>query len=154
MNPQYDHVGLAVLPPLRMHQRRPDAASVPLRIPSQYNYDNRNADYTIVGLSSDYASPAGTLNAGSNLVRRHQLPAVGGTHGLRRCNRVQRRTSSQPRVVPGVQKVIIFLSDGAANYGGTWHPAGSPYRTTACRQGVTSSNIAKTAWHDRIHHRV
>lgn len=41
--------------------------------------------------------------------------------------------------------MIIFLSDGAANYGGTWHPAGSPYRTTPCRQGITSSNIAKTA---------
>ncbi len=40
---------------------------------------------------------------------------------------------------------MIFLSDGAANYGGTWHPASSPYRTNPCRQGITSANLAKNA---------
>ena len=33
---------------------------------------------------------------------------------------------------PGVQKVIIFLSDGAANTGPGYLPATSPYRTQPC----------------------
>ena len=144
MKPQYDHVGLAVLPPVADASTQAGRCVPPTQNPSQYNYDNRNADYTIVGLSSDYASPAGTLNAGSNLVRAiNCLPSAGNTAYADAIESAQNELATTGRA--GVQKVIIFLSDGAANYGGTWHPAGSPYRTTPCRQGITSSNIAKTA---------
>ena len=45
----------------------------------------------------------------------------------------------------GTQKVIVILSDGAANDAPrTTLPSTSPYLTSPCGQGVTSAGIAKT----------
>jgi hypothetical protein len=46
---------------------------------------------------------------------------------------------------PDTQRVIVLLSDGAANTGPTYLPATSPYRTTPCHQGITSSEAAQAA---------
>ncbi len=43
----------------------------------------------------------------------------------------------------GAQKVIVILSDGAANTGPSGLPSTSPYRTNPCGQGVTSADTAK-----------
>ncbi len=143
MNPQYDHVGLAVLPPVANASTQAGRCAVPTGTMS-YNYDNPNAAYTLVGLSSDYATSPGNLNAGSNLVQTITcLPSAGSTAYADAIDSAQRELATNGR--PGVQKVVIFLSDGAANYGGTWHPASSLYRTAPCAQGVISSGNAKSA---------
>ena len=137
MRPQFHHVGLAVLPPVADASTQAGRCSIP---PSgnNYNYDNQNAAYTLVGLSSDY------LNASSSFAQTLScLPSVGRTAYADAIDSAQKQLATNGRA--GVQKVMIFLSDGAANYGGTWHPAGSPYRTSPCRQGITSANLAKNA---------
>ena len=45
---------------------------------------------------------------------------------------------------PGVQKVIVILSDGAANTGPTYLPPSSPYRTQPCQTGVNVANQQKS----------
>ncbi len=45
----------------------------------------------------------------------------------------------------GAQKVIIFLSDGAANTGPLYYPAASPYLVTSCHQGISSAQAATVA---------
>ena len=86
-------------------------------------------------LSSDYASTPGTLNAGSNLVQTIDCVHSTGRTGMpTRSTRADRSSMTDGR--PGVQKVIIFLSDGAANYGADVATrARSPYRTTALPSG-------------------
>jgi hypothetical protein len=46
---------------------------------------------------------------------------------------------------PGVQKVIIFLSDGAANMGPGYLSATSPYRTNPCGRSVQIASAARAA---------
>jgi hypothetical protein len=46
---------------------------------------------------------------------------------------------------PNVQKVIIFLSDGAANYGPAYYGNTSPYRMQPCHQGIASAAAIKAA---------
>jgi hypothetical protein len=136
MKPQFHHVGLAVLPPVADASTQTGRCAIPST--QTYNYDNQNAAYTVVGLSSDY------LNAGSSFAQTLAcLPSVGRTAYADAIDSAQKELATNGR--PGVQKVMIFLSDGAANYGGTWHAASSPYRTNPCHQGITSANIAKTA---------
>ena len=40
-------------------------------------------------------------------------------------------------------KVIIFLSDGAANTAPSYYANSSPYKTQPCHQGITSAQVAK-----------
>ncbi len=137
MRPQFHHVGLAVLPPVANASTQAGRCTAPTAT-QNYNYDNQNAAYTLVGLSSDY------LNASSSFAQTLScLPSVGRTAYADAIDSAQKELATNGR--PGVQKVMIFLSDGAANYGGTWHPASSPYRTNPCHQGITSSNLAKNA---------
>ena len=144
MNPQYHHVGLAVLPPVADATTQAGRCVMPTGAASMFNYNNQNAAYTVVGLSPEYASAPGTLDAGSNLMQTITcLPSAGSTAYADAVDSAQNELATNGRL--GVQKVIVFLSDGAANYGGTWHDASSPYRVTPCAQGVTSANIAKAA---------
>jgi len=46
---------------------------------------------------------------------------------------------------PGALKIIVLLSDGAANTGPLYYPASSPYLLTPCHQGITSSKAAQAA---------
>ncbi len=139
MNPQFHHVGLAVLPPSTGTTR--NAQCSPPSVPDQANYDSPTASYLMVPLSSDFASPPGTLNAGSALVDRVECQQMGGgrTGYANALDAAQGELRSNGR--PGVQKVIVFLSDGAANYGPNSSPA--IYRNQPCQAGVNSANIAK-----------
>jgi len=141
MNPQFDHVGLAVLPPVASAATQAGRCATPN---GNTTYDNQNAAYLLVGLSSDYASAPGTLNPGSSLVQTiNCVQSTGRTAYADAIDSAQKELATNGR--PGVQKTIIFLSDGAANYGGTWHGAASPYRTTPCHQGITSAALATAA---------
>ena len=146
MNPQFHHVGLAVLPPSTGTTR--NAQCSPPSTPADGNYDSPTKSYLMVPLSSDFASPPGTLNAGSTLVDRIECQQVGGgrTGYADAIDAAQTELRNNGR--PGVQKVIIFLSDGAANYGRQFGarlvpqpavPRGRQLRQ--CGQGATDDRL-------------
>ena len=61
----------------------------------------------------------------------------------RRSTRPRPRLNKDGRA--GVQKVIIILSDGAANTGPGYLSANSPYRTTPCHQAINEAAASKAA---------
>ena len=136
MNPALDHVGLAVLPPASSMAAKCDA-------PKASNYDSSGSPYLLVPLSSDYKT--GTdLNDSSNLVSTIDcVKAAGSTAYANAIDAAQAELVKDGR--PGTQKVIVFLSDGAANTGPSYYPASSPYRATPCQQGITSAQTATAA---------
>lgn len=126
MNPQFHHVGLAVLPPVA------DASTQAGRCAAPTGYST-DAAYTLVGLSSDYASVRGNLNSGSSLMQTLDcLPSHGSTSYAGAITSAQ---DALTRGRTGVQKVLVFLSDGAANTGGT----------NPCAQGIQAARTATAA---------
>ena len=137
LDPAIDNVGLVVLPP---------AASVGTRCSSAptSNYNLTNAAYLVVPLSNDYASSQGNLNTSSNLISTLNCVQAGGqTAYANALDAAQGELDANGR--PGVQKVIIFLSDGAANMGPGYLPATSPYRTNPCGRSVQIASAARAA---------
>jgi len=128
MNPVFHHVGLTVLPPATNVGQR--CAAVPGS--NNYNYNLSTAAYTVVPLSSDYANLVSTINC---------IQAGGRTAYAKAIEQAQAELDLNGR--PGVQHVIVLLSDGAANTGDTTLPNSSPYKAQPCHQGITSSNVAK-----------
>ncbi len=107
-------------------------------------YSLPNAAYTLVPLSNTYASSVGNLNNGSPLISTiNCVQAGGGTAYAEAIDAAYAELQKDGR--PKTQKVIVFLSDGAANDAPISLPATSPYRTNPCGQGVTSAGIAKAA---------
>jgi hypothetical protein len=134
MNPALDHVGLAVLPPAT------SLAASCVKPPDSSSYDNPASPYVLVPLSSDYSS-GGSLNASSSLVSTiNCVKANGFTAYANAIDAAQAELVAHGRA--GTQKVIIFLSDGAANTGPLYYPASSPYLVTPCHQGITSAQTA------------
>ena len=140
MNPQLDHVGLAVLPPATSLANR--CAKPPGS--SSSTYDSTTAPYVIVPLSSDYRQADGSLNSSSDLVSTIGcVQANGSTAYATAIDQAQATLAAEGR--PNVQKVIVFLSDGAANTAPSYYPTSSPYRTQPCHQGGTSAQAATAA---------
>jgi len=137
MNPALDHVGLAVLPPASSMATKCD------KPPNTASYDDPNAPYVLVPLSSDYKT--GTdLNTSSNLVSTIKcVQANGNTAYANAIDAAQAEIVKDGR--PGTIKIIVLLSDGAANTGPLYYPASSPYLLTPCHQGITSSQAAHAA---------
>jgi hypothetical protein len=134
MNPALDHVGLAVLPPAT------DLSAKCSKPPDSASYNSTASPYVIVPLSSDYRSGA-ALNDASNLVSTIDcVKANGYTAYANAIDAAQTELATHGR--PGTQKVIIFLSDGAANTGPLYYAATSPYLVTPCHQGIASSQAA------------
>ncbi|MCP6756167.1 VWA domain-containing protein, partial [Klebsiella pneumoniae] len=75
------------------------------------------------------------------LVDRIECQKVGGgrTGYAKAIDAAQAELDKDGR--PDAKKVIVFFSDGAANYGGTSDPAS--YRNQPCHAGVGSANAAK-----------
>jgi hypothetical protein len=137
MNPALDHVGLAVLPPAT------DLSSACSKPPDSASYNDTASPYVLVPLSSDY-STAGKLNDSSTLVSTIDcVKANGFTAYANAIDAAQNELATHGR--PGTQKVIIFLSDGAANTGPLYYPAASPYLVTPCHQGIASAQAANAA---------
>jgi Flp pilus assembly protein TadG len=130
-----DRIGLAVFPPTPPNPTQAQKCASP----AQANYNNADAAYVIEGLSNDF-DPSSQLMDTVNCLQGNGTTAYADA-----IDNAQAELAARGR--PEAQDVIVFLSDGAANTGGTWHtPVNTnPYRTTPCRQGVTSAGAAKAA---------
>ena len=133
MDPTLDHVGLAVLPPA-------PANNPCTTTPSPY-YDDQTAQYVVVPLSSNYATSTGQLVSSSPLVSTINCEQANGTTSY--ANAIEAAQNQLTNGRPGVQKVIVLLSDGAANTGPSFMPAS--YRNTPCHQGINSSAAAQSS---------
>ena len=136
MDPTLDHVGLAVLPPA------PTNGS--LCAAQNPNYVTPNDRFVVVPLSSNYATTTGNLIPNSPLVSAITcMQASGTTAYANAIDSAQAELAADGR--PNTQRVIVLLSDGAANTGPTSYANNSPYRATPCHQGITSSQVAQAA---------
>jgi Flp pilus assembly protein TadG len=122
---------------------------------------NPNWAYVIVPLANDFRATdtSPTLNAASNLVKTVAClkPASSNSNGTSYADAID--IASQYLAAngrPNAQDVIVFLSDGEANYGPVYHSAAAgtitlaseqadPYRTTPCHQAINSSRTATNA---------
>jgi hypothetical protein len=156
MDPTLDNVGLAVLPPapaagqgctdvtsyFNDTKRYPDGSQ-------QYagsggTYSSASASYVLVPLSNTYATSTGNLNMSSPFMSTlNCVKDGGGTAYAQAIDAAYQELVKDGR--GGTQKIIVFLSDGAANDGPTFLASTSPYRTNPCGQGVTSAGVAKAA---------
>ena len=137
LDPSIDHVGLAVLPPPT------SIATRCAKPPDSTSYDSTASPYVIVPLASDYIVN-GQLNTSSNLVSTIDcVQANGWTAYANALEAAQAELVADGR--PGTTKVIIFLSDGAANTGPLYYPATSPYLTQPCHQGIASAQAITAA---------
>jgi hypothetical protein len=135
LDPKLDWVGLAVLPPASSISNRCAA-------PVVANYNSTSSPYVLVPLSQDYKLANGTLNSASNLIST--LNCVQGGANTAYANAIEAAQAELDKDGrKGVQDIIVFLSDGAANIGPTYYSTSSPYRMQPCHQGVTSAGFAK-----------
>ncbi len=135
MDPKLDHVGLAVLPPA--------PANNACTTTSSPYYDDQSARYVVVPLSSSYATSTGQLVSNSPLVSTIECEQANGTTSYANAIEAAQTELNGPDGRPGVQKIIVLLSDGAANTGPSFMPAS--YRNTPCHQGINSSASAQSA---------
>jgi hypothetical protein len=136
LEPARQRVGLAIFPPAT-------STSSSCNTPSDTNYNTASNPYVVVPLSNDYATKTGALNTSSKLVSTvNCLKAAGDTSYATAIEKAQAELSLHGRA--GVDRVIIFFSDGAANIGPTYYAASSPYRKQPCHQGVTSAGTVKS----------
>ena len=137
MDPTLDRVGLAVLPP---------AASLSAKCLQQSTtdyreYDSATSQYVLVPLATDYKTGS-ALNTSSALVSTiNCVKGGGGTAYATALEKAQAELNLHGR--SGVQDVIVFLTDGAANYGPSYYSSTSPYRKQPCHQGVNSAATIK-----------
>lgn len=131
LDPSLDRVGLAVLPPAK-------TSSCPY---TSGSYTGPSDDYLLVPLSSGYSS-GGVLNPSSPLVNAIDcVKASGSTSYASALEAAQAELVKDGR--PGVQKIIVFETDGAANTGPSSYPSTSEYRAQPCQQGVDSAATIK-----------
>jgi len=135
MDPAIHKIGLSVFPP-----RRSGTSSC--STPQSSNYNSTSSQYTIVQLSSNFKI-GNTLNESSALVSRIRCQDGGGTTAYAHAIEAAQAELNSSRARSGVQNVIVFFSDGAANTGPNYLPSTSPYRRQPCQQGVNSAGVIK-----------
>jgi len=97
----------------------------------------------VVALSSDYETSTGALDPSSRLVSTLRCVQAGGqTAYANALDAAKAELDAHGRA--GVQKVIVILSDGAANTGPTYLAASSPYRTQPCQTAVNIADQQKS----------
>jgi Putative Flp pilus-assembly TadE/G-like len=132
-----DRVGLAILPPATGTSESSECAAASLT----GNYNTTTPNYVISNLQNNFKS-GGALNAASDIVKRINCVREGGiTSYATAIDKAQAELAANGRA--DADKVIVFFSDGAANYGPTSYSSTSPYRKQPCHQGVTSAAAAK-----------
>ncbi len=135
MDPTTDNVGLAVLPPA-------PSSAAGCSATASNAYDSPSAAYVLVPLNADYASTQGNLNSGSELISTINCVQAGGqTAYANALEAAQDEIDADGR--DGTQKVIIILSDGAANKGPGYLAPTSPYRTNPCQTAVDIAGDSK-----------
>lgn len=140
LDPSIDHVGLAVFPP-PTSLARTDVCATPDSRGESYN--SSASPYVVVPLSSDYLAK-GALNSASNLVSTINCVQAGGpTAYANALEAAQAELVAHGR--PGVARVVILLSDGAANTGPTYYPPTSQYLLNPCLQGIDSAKTITAA---------
>jgi Flp pilus assembly protein TadG len=154
MVPSQDKIGLALLPPPTSVANKCSSSQANL------SYDNPatkttdpNYPYVVVGLSTDYrTSDTGPLNNGSSLVSTINCMQAPGGHGSSFATGIDKvQAYMTANHDPKAQDVIIFLSDGEANYGPVYYdnpvknPETSPYRKQPCHQAISSAQAAAAA---------
>jgi hypothetical protein len=152
--PSQVQVGLMLFPGVTNSSQVPyeyDCATSPAPTIAAYN---ASPVYQVIGLSADYkaSDTAASLNTSSNLVRALQggasgcqqgIAAIGGegTYYADVITAAQTALATNGRT--GVQKVIIFLSDGDASASSSKVPTGKA--TNQCHQGITAAQAATSA---------
>ena len=135
MDPTMDKIGLTVFPPARNISSR-------CNTPDEDDYDSTSTPYTVVPLSTDFKI-GNNLNESSQLVSTITcLKAAGITAYATAIEKAQAELDARGRST--AQDIIVFFSDGAANYGPSYYGNSSPYRTRPCRQGITSATSVKS----------
>ena len=135
MDPESAWVGLAVFPPAV------NMGSKCAKPPDLSSYDDPSAPYVVSPLSHDYLVD-GDLNPSSDLLQTIGcIVGAGGTAYANALEAAQAELDAHGR--SNVQDVIIFLSDGAANYGPAYYSNSSPYRMQPCHQGISSAGSIK-----------
>ena len=110
LDPSEDNVGLTLLPPDK------SGTSDVCSKQDGSSYNLTNATYTVVPLSNNYMDMSGNLISNSPLVSDISCLQPGGsTDYANALEAAQAELQKDGR--PGVQKVIVLLSDGAANTG-------------------------------------
>lgn len=139
MRPSVDKIGLTVLPPSTSVGNR---CTTPPS--SNANYDNSSYPYTVVSLGSDFrTSDSSPLNPASDLVQTvNCIKTNGGTAYATALDKAQAAIDAQGRA--DAQDVIIFFTDGEANYGPWYYGNTSNYRKTPCAQAIASANSFKS----------
>jgi hypothetical protein len=95
----------------------------------------------VAQLATDYKN-GNQLNTSSTLVDTiNCVKANGVTSYATALEKAQAELDARGR--SNVQDVIVFFSDGAANYGPTYYSTTSPYRRQPCQQGVSSASTIK-----------
>jgi Flp pilus assembly protein TadG len=113
LDPSVDYVGLSTLPPDTNGTSDICKAETGT---SPSPYDAPNPTYTVVHLSNNYMNSSGQLIASSPLVSDiNCMKPGGGTDYADAMTAAYAELQANGR--PGVQKVIVLLSDGAANNG-------------------------------------
>ena len=149
MDPAYDTVGLVAFAP---HNGNTCATPKTTNGPPN-DYDVYPNNYLFVPLSTNYkASATAPLNTSSQLVSTISCIKEGGTTVFAAAID-KARTTLAANHDPEAQDVIIFMTDGEANYGACQSPNGSgvcsnnssPYRTNPCGQAVNSADQAAAA---------
>lgn len=136
MYPSSDKIGLTVLPPATSIGNRCNTS------PSG-NYDNSSYPYAIVPMVNDFrTSDTGPLNYSSNLLTTLECLSTGGiTSYATSITRAQAAIDAEGRA--NAQDVIIFFTDGEANYGPWYYGNSSGERRTPCHQAISNAGTVK-----------
>lgn len=147
LDPAVDNVGMAVFPP------DSNGISNVCSAQSSSSYNVANPLYTVVPLGNSYATSPGQLVSSSPLVTDlNCLKTGGGTNYASALEAADAELLSDGR--PAAKKVIILLSDGAANSGvhcpaqaqnGTWPTSTDPHCTNPCATGVADAQSYQAA---------
>ena len=104
-------------------------------------YNDKNASWVTVPLSSDYVS-GGVLNSSSNLVKQVACVTANGTTAYETAiQKGQAALAAQGRA--DAQDIIIFLTDGAANTAPSYLTATE--KAQPCHSAMSAATSAKSA---------
>jgi hypothetical protein len=153
LSPSVDQVGLMVFPGLQANQAKYDYDCSSGTSPRVVAY-NKNPVYQVVAASSDFraSDDAKGLNTSSDLALaagggdgscRGGISAVGGVSTFYADAISQAQSALVATAKPGMQNVIVFLSDGDANASKNNMPPGRA--TNECHQAIAAAKEAAAA---------